>query len=117
MRKSLQMLKQVFLQQLTPMQVIVAEAVMKQVILVKKKKQRIIQVIQIMTNSPMRPLQMSLRQKNLVLMTRTIPMTETQQTTIETTRKMKTKKGTLKNRLVIRIVMARTSYTIALLDT
>jgi hypothetical protein len=91
MRKiSLQKLKQVFLQQLILIQVIVVEAMMKQATLVMKKKehQRIFQVIQIMMNSLMAPLQMSLRQKNLVIMTQTIPMTETRRMTMETVRKM-----------------------------
>jgi hypothetical protein len=95
------MLKQVFLQQLILIQVIVAVAAIKLVTLVTKKKQRIIQAVQIMTNSPTRPLQMSLRQKSLVMMTRTIPMTETGQTTIEAIKKMKMGKATLKNKQIL----------------
>jgi hypothetical protein len=59
----------------------------------EKKRQRTTQEIQIVTNSLMTPLQMSLRQKSLVMMTRAIPMTEMRQTTVRATRKMKMKKA------------------------
>jgi len=55
--------------------------------LVMENKQRIILVIQIMTNNLVTLIQVNLRQKKLVMMTLTIPMRETCQTRVETARK------------------------------